>query len=409
MKIYLVGGAVRDALLTLPVKDKDYLVVGSTPEEMLELGYQQVGKDFPVFLHPKTRDEYALARTERKTGVGYDGFSCDASNSVTLEEDLLRRDLTINAIVQDDQGTLHDPYNGIVDLKSKILRHVSNAFIEDPLRVLRVARFAARFYQLGFTIAPETLALMAQLSSSGELSELSAERIWQETEKALSYDQPQVYFEVLNQCGALKALFPEIAALFGVPQPEQWHPEIDTGIHTMMVLEQAAKLTADKQVRFASLVHDLGKGLTPPELWPKHHGHGQKGVHVIQKLCERLRIPNPYRDLAVIASAQHQNIHNAADLKPSTILKLFNSVDTWRKPERFEQLLVVCHADSRGRTGFESIAYPQALYLRQCYLRASMVSARIIMDEGYTGAEIKAQIDIKRLDAIKQVKYEFGT
>ncbi|MCL1078160.1 multifunctional CCA addition/repair protein [Parashewanella spongiae] len=406
MKIYLVGGAVRDALLTLPVKDKDYLVIGSTPKEMLKLGYQQVGKDFPVFLHPKTHDEYALARTERKTGVGYDGFSCDASNSVTLEEDLLRRDLTINAIAQDEHGKLHDPYNGVIDLKNKVLRHVSDAFIEDPLRVLRVARFAARFSHLGFTIAPETLTLMIQLSSSGELSELSAERIWQETEKALSYDQPQVYFETLNQCGALKALFPEVAVLFGVPQPKQWHPEIDTGIHTMMVLEQAAKLTMDKQVRFAALVHDLGKGLTPSELWPKHHGHGQKGVAVIKQLCERLRIPNQYRDLAVIVSAQHQNVHNAAELKPCTILKLFNAIDIWRKYERFEQLLFACHADSRGRTGFESIAYPQAQYLKRCYQQASMVSAKTIIEQGFAGSEIKSQIDLKRLDAIKHVKFE---
>ncbi|RLV61740.1 multifunctional CCA addition/repair protein [Parashewanella curva] len=404
MKIYLVGGAVRDALLDLPVKDKDYMVVGSTPEEMLNLGYQQVGKDFPVFLHPKSHDEYALARTERKTGVGYGGFSVDASQSVTLEEDLLRRDLTINAIAQDEQGKLHDPYKGIDDIKNKTLRHVSEAFIEDPLRVLRVARFAARFAPQGFSIAPETMTLMTQLSASCELQALSAERVWQELEKVLSYSQPQVFFQVLKDCGALQVLFPEIEQLFGVPQPEKWHPEIDTGIHTLMVLEQAARLTEDKQVRFAALVHDLGKSLTPKDKWPSHHGHGQLGLPLIKKMCERLRVPNGYRDLALLVSDLHQNVHTAFELKPATVLKFFNNMDAWRKPERLPQVLIACHADIRGRTGFELHEYPQAKYLTECFKAAKAIDVQKIIASGITGAAIKPEIEKQRSQAIFEIK-----
>ena len=291
MKIYLVGGAVRDSLLKLPVKDRDYLVVGATQEQMLAKGFHRVGKDFPVFLHPETQQEYALARTERKTGSGYGGFTCHASPDVTLEQDLLRRDLTINAIAQDDDGKLYDPYGGVDDLNNKVLRHVSDAFIEDPLRVLRVARFAARFHAQGFTIADETLTMMANISQSGELEALTAERVFQELDKALSTDNPHIFIDVLEQCGALKVLFPEIHALFGVPQPAKWHPEIDTGIHTLMVLEQAAKLTKDNSVRFAALVHDLGKALSPKEHLPKHHGHGQQGLVPIKALCARIKAP----------------------------------------------------------------------------------------------------------------------
>ena len=373
MKIYLVGGAVRDSLLKLPIKDRDYMVVGATPEQMLAQGYKQVGKDFPVFLHPKTQQEYALARTERKTAAGYGGFSVDAAPSVTLEQDLLRRDLTVNAIAEDDAGNRYDPFNGINDINDRILRHVSDAFIEDPLRVLRVARFAARFHSLGFSIADETKTLMAKISQSGELEALTAERVYIELDKALSSDAPQVFFSVLKECGALTVLFPEIDALFGVPQPEQWHPEIDSGVHTLMVLEQAAKLSNDNAVRFASLVHDLGKALSPKETLPKHHGHGQKGLPLIKALCERFRVPNEYRDLALLVSDQHQNIHNAYELRAETIVKLFDKADFWRKPHRLQQLLLSCEADAKGRTGFELSPYPQASYILQCFKAAAQM------------------------------------
>ncbi|MBM7073355.1 multifunctional CCA addition/repair protein [Shewanella sp. 202IG2-18] len=404
MNIYLVGGAVRDALLDLEVKDKDFVVVGSTPKQMLELGYQQVGKDFPVFLHPKTKQEYALARTERKTGSGYIGFTVNASQEVTLEEDLLRRDLTINAIAKDECGELVDPYNGQQDLDNRILRHVSDAFVEDPLRVLRVARFAARFSKLGFTIAPETLSLMREISTSGELTELSAERVWVETEKALSYSQPQIYFQILKNCGALNALFPEIDALFGIPQPEKWHPEIDTGIHTLLVLAQAAMLTEDKQVRFASLVHDLGKAASPKAHLPKHHGHGQKGISIIKSLSQRLRVPNEYRDLAIIVSDLHQNIHTAMELKPATILKMFDKMDVWRKPHRLEQLLLSCKADIRGRTGFENHEYPQMDYIQNCFNIANEIDVKAIVNTGLKGSQIKDELQRQREQVISQFK-----
>ncbi|WP_220765747.1 multifunctional CCA addition/repair protein, partial [Shewanella sp. MBTL60-112-B1] len=396
MKIYLVGGAVRDKLLKLPVKDHDYMVVGATPQQMLSLGYNQVGKDFPVFLHPKTGQEYALARTERKTAAGYGGFSVDAAPSVTLEQDLLRRDLTINAIAQDDEGKLYDPYLGVEDIEKRTLRHVSAAFVEDPLRVLRVARFSARFHSLKFTIAPETLALMTTISRSGELEALTAERVYMELDKALATDNPQVFFQVLKDCGALAVLFPEIEALFGVPQPEKWHPEIDTGVHTLMVLEQAAKLSDDNSVRFAALVHDLGKALSPKEHLPKHHGHGQKGLPLIRSLCERFRVPNEYRDLALLVSDQHQNIHKITELRADTLVKLFDKADFWRKPQRMEQLLLACEADSKGRTGFELNPYPQAYYLKQCFAAAAAIDVQGIIEQGFKGAEIREQLSIKR-------------
>ncbi|WP_351009383.1 multifunctional CCA addition/repair protein [Shewanella sp. S1-58-MNA-CIBAN-0166] len=407
MKIYLVGGAVRDTLLKQTVVDKDYVVVGSSVEEMLTLGYQQVGKDFPVFLHPKTQQEYALARTERKTGKGYQGFSCDANKDVTLAEDLLRRDLTINAIAQDEHGTLTDPFHGIADINAKILRHVSDAFVEDPLRVLRVARFAARFHHLGFTIAPETLQLMTDIANSGELDHLTPERVWQECDKALSSQSPQVFFNVLKQCQALTVLFPEIDALFGVPQPEKWHPEIDTGIHTLMVLEQTSLLSDNKAVRFAALVHDLGKALTPKQDWPKHYGHGQKGLPVIKKLCERIRVPNEYRDLALLVSDQHQNIHNAFELRAETIVKLFDKGDFWRKPQRLTELLLCCHGDLRGRTGFEQAPYPQAEYLLHCYELASNVDVQSIIAAGYQGSQIKSQLQLNRAETINNYKIQY--
>ncbi|QQX81352.1 multifunctional CCA addition/repair protein [Shewanella sp. KX20019] len=409
MKIYLVGGAVRDNLLNLPIKDRDYMVVGSTPEQMLAQGYKQVGKDFPVFLHPSSQQEYALARTERKTAAGYGGFSVDAAPNVTLKQDLLRRDLTINAIAQDDDGKLYDPYLGIADINSRVLRHVSEAFVEDPLRVLRVARFAARFHTLGFTIAEETLALMGEISQSGELEALTPERVYIELDKALSSDAPQVFFAVLKQCGALSILFPEIDALFGVPQPKQWHPEIDTGIHTLMVLEQAAKLSNDNAVRFAALVHDLGKALSPKESLPKHHGHGQKGLSLIKALCNRVRVPNDYRDLALLVSDQHQNIHNAMELRADTIVKLFDKADFWRKPQRIEQLLLSCEADARGRKGLELNDYPQANYILRCFDAASTVAVKSIIDDGFKGAEIREQLTIKRIAAVQNIKNSLPT
>ena len=332
LKIFLVGGAVRDKRLNLPVYDRDWVIEGATPEELTAQGFQQVGKDFPVFLHPKSREEYALARTERKSGHGYTGFVTYFAPDVTLEQDLLRRDLTINAMAESADGTLIDPYGGLNDLNNKVLRHVSDAFHEDPLRVLRVARFAARFAHLGFHVAPETMALMAQMTADNELQNLTPERVWRETEKALITQSPQVYFQVLRDCGALAVLFPEIDNLFGVPAPEKWHPEIDTGIHTLMALAIAAKLTDEIDVRFATLTHDLGKGLTPPEYWPHHHGHGPAGVKLVEALCQRLRVPNAIRELAKIVAEYHDLIHTVEKLRPVTLLKLFDSIDVWRKP-----------------------------------------------------------------------------
>ncbi|MGZ9899168.1 multifunctional CCA addition/repair protein [Shewanella gaetbuli] len=404
MNTYLVGGAVRDKLLGLPIKDKDYVVVGSSVDEMLALGYQQVGKDFPVFLHPKTQQEYALARTERKTGTGYQGFSCDASKSVTLEQDLLRRDLTINAIAQSNNGDLVDPYNGVNDINNKVLRHVSDAFVEDPLRVLRVARFAARFHQLGFTIAPETVELMKQIAVSDELSHLTPERVWQEIDKVLDGQHPEIFFQVLRDTDALEVILPEIDNLFGIPQPEKWHPEIDTGTHTLLVLAAASKLSTDKAVRFAALTHDVGKALSPKATLPKHHGHGQKGISIIKALCKRLRVQNEYRDLAVLVSDQHQNIHNAFELKPETIIKIFDKTDLWRKPHRLEQLLICCHADMQGRTGFEQASYPQREYLTACFDVAKKVDVQDIIGQGFKGADIKQQLYLTRIEQVKILK-----
>ena len=404
MQKFLVGGAVRDRLLKLPVKDCDYMVVGSTPEELLSLGYQQVGKDFPVFLHPETGDEYALARTERKQGSGYNGFSCYSGKDVSLEDDLIRRDLTINAIAEDESGQVFDPYLGLQDLQDKVLRHVSPAFSEDPLRVLRVARFAARFFKLGFCIAPDTLLLMQQLSESGELSHLTPERVWAETEKALITDSPQVYFQVLRDCGALAVLFPEIDNLFGVPGPKRWHPEIDTGIHTLMVVEQSVLLSNDVAFRFACLVHDLGKALTPKDKWPSHKGHGFLGLAVIKSLCVRLKIPNECRDLALLVSEHHTLIHSAFELKPSTLLKLMNSCDAWRKPARFLQMLECCVADSKGRTGFEEKPYPSAEYVWQAFQAALTVDVQDIIKLGVKGAEIKEALLNARIEAVKVYK-----
>jgi tRNA nucleotidyltransferase (CCA-adding enzyme) len=404
MQIYLVGGAVRDQLLGIPVKDKDWVVVGATPQKLIDLGYQQVGNDFPVFLHPKTKEEFALARTERKQGKGYNGFICDFSDDITLEQDLIRRDLTVNAIAKGDNGTLIDPFNGQRDLKNKVLRHVSPAFEEDPLRVFRVARFAARYASLGFTVAPETLQLMKRISDSHELENLTAERVWKETARALLEPKPEVYITTLNDCNALDHWFVEVSKLWGVPNPAKWHPEIDSGIHTIMVLEQAAKLSNELTVRFASLVHDLGKALTPKEKWPSHHGHEKTGLEAINHLCDRLKAPNDCRELALLVSEYHTHIHKAYELKASTLLKVFNACDAWRKPQRFNDLLTCCTADARGRTGFENNEYPQAVYVKKALNAALQVDIKAIVAKGLKGKAIKEELDKQRITKITMIK-----
>lgn len=401
MEIYLVGGCVRDQLLGLKTKDRDWVVVGATPEEMLQQKFQQVGKDFPVFLHPKTNEEYALARTERKTAAGYAGFSFHASSDVTLEEDLIRRDLTINAIAQSNDGELIDPFNGQADIQAKILRHVSSAFVEDPVRILRIARFAARFAELDFSIAEETQQLMIEMVNNGEVDSLVPERVWQETMRALTEKTPTRYFEVLRECGALKKLFPEIDQLWGVPQPEKHHPEIDTGIHTMMVLTQAAKLSDDPKVRFAALVHDLGKGITPKFELPKHIAHESRGVPLVESLCDRYRIPNDYRELAVIVTKYHLHYHRAAELKNSTFLKTLESLDAFRRPERFELFLLACEADSRGRTGYEDKQFEQPEIFRKTFNAAKQLNAKELVAQGLKGKEIKDELAKQRIHAIK--------
>lgn len=401
MKTYLVGGAVRDHLLHIPIKDNDWVVVGSTPEDMINKGFKQVGADFPVFLHPNTQEEYALARTERKSGKGYQGFAVDFGKEVTLEEDLIRRDLTINAMAQDEHGDIFDPYQGQQDLNNKILRHVSPAFSEDPLRVLRVARFAARFHHLGFTIADETLGLMTEISRSGELELLTPERVWVETERALSEKSPWVYFEVLRACTALNVCFKELDDLFGVPQSKIHHPEIDTGIHSLLSLEQASLLSSDTDVRFAALMHDLGKAKTKQEDWPKHYGHEKLGLKPVKALCKRLRVPNRHKELALKTCEFHTHVHRAFELKASTVFKLFKQTDALRKPERFTQLLVASKADARGRTGFEQEAYLQMDFLSELLIAANSIDAKSISASGLTGQEIGVTIEEARISAIQ--------
>ncbi len=401
MKIFLVGGAVRDKLLGLPVDERDWVVVGATPEDMTELGFKQVGKEFPVFLHPESNEEYALARTERKTGPGYHGFEFDTATDVSLEDDLKRRDLTINAIAEDADGTLVDPFGGQTDLEERRLKHISDAFAEDPVRVLRVARFAARFAEHGFEVAPETLALMRQMTEAGEADALTPERVWIETEKALSSSHPSVYFRVLRDCTALAKVFPEIDTLFGVPQPERWHPEIDTGEHTLMVLEQAAVLSDDPVVRFAALVHDLGKGATPPEQWPSHPGHEARSVELVRALSERLKIPNAYRNLAEKVARFHGHVHRADELRPATKLDVLEKTDAFRRPQEFERLLTACEADYRGRTGFEQRDYPQAGIMRNALAAAVAISIDDIDSDGLEGAEIGERMRQKRIEAIR--------
>jgi tRNA nucleotidyltransferase (CCA-adding enzyme) len=404
MEVYLVGGAVRDELLGLAVRERDWCVVGATPDEMLALGYRPVGKDFPVFLHPETGEEYALARTERKTAAGYHGFEFYTDASVTIEQDLGRRDLTINAIAKSADGSLVDPYGGADDLASRKLRHVSDAFTEDPVRILRVARFAARFANLGFCVADETLQLMRSMVDSGEADSLVAERVWKETETALGEDSPRIFFEVLRDCRALRVVFPEIDALFGVPQPEKWHPEIDCGVHTMMVLEQAAKLTPDIDVRFAALVHDLGKAITPKDLLPRHTGHENESVRLVQDLARRLPVPNGLRDLGRLAAEFHTHCHRAFELRASTILGVLEKTDAFRRPGRFGRLLLACEADSRGRTGFEDRSYPQAAYLRGALSAATEIDIGDLTAGNLDGAAIGRAIRERRLAAIRGYK-----
>lgn len=400
-KIYCVGGAVRDQLLGLPVQDHDWVVVGSTPEDMVAQGFQPVGKDFPVFLHPETHEEYALARTERKTARGYKGFAVYAAPDVTLEQDLLRRDFTINAIAQDVDGNLIDPHNGIADLRAGILRHVSTAFSEDPVRILRAARFAARF---GFAIAPETLALMRDMVNNGEVDALVAERVWQELARGLLEKRPSRFFETLRSCGALARILPELNALFGVPQPEKYHPEIDCGIHALLAVDDAARHDYALEVRFAALTHDLGKGGTPKDILPRHIGHELRSVELLKKLSERLRVPGECSDLALLAARYHGDIHRAFELRAETIFKLFQSADAWRRPERFSRLLQACASDVRGRSGHEHDDYPQAAYLLELLAAARAVNAGEIARGCSDSNAIPAEIQKARTSAIASGK-----
>ena len=404
MQVYLVGGAVRDQLLGHPYHEKDYVVVGATPEQLLAQGYQPVGKDFPVFLHPETKDEYALARTERKSGQGYHGFEFYTDISVTLEDDLIRRDLTINAIAMDDDGKIYDPYHGHEDLNNKILRHVSDAFAEDPLRVLRVARFAARYHQYGFTIAEETLALMQQLADSGELKALTPERVWKETSRALMERDADVYFETLRQCGALKVLFPEIDALFGIPQRPEYHPEIDCGIHTFMSLQQACRANYSLDVRFAVLVHDLGKALTPKDELPRHIMHEERGVQPVNDICDRLKVPTNTKQLSIAVCKEHLKSHQAFTLKAGTLWRLLQRLDVLRRPERVEAFIQACECDSRGRLGLEDRDYPQARYLTEAMQLVRSIKASDLPAD-VKGPDIGEMLIQKRIEALAELKH----
>lgn len=400
MKTYLVGGAVRDRLLGLEVRERDWVVTGATAEQLTGQGYKEVGRSFPVFLHPETQEEYALARRETKTAPGYRGFEVDFGPEVTLEEDLMRRDLTINAMAEDAGGRLLDPYGGERDIAEKVLRHVSPAFREDPVRILRVARFSARFDGLGFAVAPETLALMREMVAEGEASALVPERVWQETVRALGEDAPQRFFEVLRECGALEVIFPEIDRLWGVPQPERWHPEIDTGVHVMMVLEQAARFSPKAEVRFAALTHDLGKGITPERLWPRHTGHEAASVRLVGEMCQRLGAPRRFRTLAEKVARYHGVCHHADELRPGTKLKVLNSLGAFRAGSLLEDFLVACEADYRGRKGMTEDAYPAADVFRCAHARASTVSGAKLAEEGYEGAALGEELRRRRIAAI---------
>ncbi|MBS0358934.1 MAG: multifunctional CCA addition/repair protein [Proteobacteria bacterium] len=401
MKIYLVGGAVRDRLLGLPVKERDWVVVGATPEQMLKQGFKPVGKDFPVFLHPETAEEYALARTERKSGKGYTGFECYAAADVTLEQDLLRRDLTINAMAEDENGCIIDPYQGQKDLQDRVLRHVSPAFTEDPLRVLRLARFAARYAPLSFTVAEETLQLLLAIVRNGELEHLVPERVWLELDKVLGEADPEVFLQVLRRCGALAVLFPSIDRLYGVPASAKWHPEIDSGIHLELALKTVSTLTTDKVVRFSVLLHDLGKGVTPITEWPSHKGHDVEGLPLIEEFCDRYPVPKEYKRLALLASRYHILAHQCEELTPKKILELFKKLDAFRRPQTLQQFLLACEADAHGRAGLQDRTYPQKEYLEGAYQAAAKVSVQEIMDAGKEGPAISEELHRRRISQIK--------
>lgn len=405
MKTYLVGGAVRDALLGLPPGDRDWVVVGATQADMEARGFRAVGRDFPVFLHPHTQEEYALARTERKSGRGYRGFVVDADRSVTLEQDLQRRDFTINAIAQAEDGTLVDPYGGARDIQARVLRHVGPAFCEDPLRVLRAARFMARLAPLGFTVAPQTLALMRQMAASGELSALVPERVWQELRRALAAAQPSAFLRTLHDTGALAQVLPEVDALYGVPQRVQFHPEIDTGVHQELVSDMAARLApGDDLIGFAALTHDLGKALTPAELLPRHIGHEQAGLGPLQALCQRLKVPAEHRELAMMACREHLNVHRLAELRDATVHDLLARCDGFRKPARIAQLALVCECDRRGRAGSAEDDYPQGRELVRLHAAACAVSARDLAQQGLSGPQIGQALRRARIAAIAQAR-----
>ncbi len=403
---YPVGGAVRDLLLGRAPSDVDWVVVGATPEQMTGWGFVPVGRDFPVFLHPDTKEEYALARTEKKQGPGYRGFACFSSPDVSLEEDLARRDLTINAMAVGLEGELIDPFGGKADLQRRSLRHVTPAFVEDPVRILRVARFNARLAPLGFAVHPSTMELMKAMVSNGEVDALVPERVWRETERALSESAPQVFFSVMRSCDALAVVFPEIDCLFGIPNPEKWHPEIDTGVHTLMVLEQAARLTTDPMTRFAALCHDLGKGMTPRNEWPSHKGHEKRGIRVIRDLCERLRVPRAWKELAEVASEFHLHAHRIFDMTASTIVTTLERLDAFRRPERFKQFLLVCEADFRGRTGYEDKPYPNAAYFFGCFEAATRASVETILRQGHTGKSIAQHLHRLRVQMVREYQQQ---
>ncbi|MGH8428387.1 MAG: multifunctional CCA addition/repair protein [Gammaproteobacteria bacterium] len=401
MKIYLVGGAVRDRLLGLPVRERDWVVVGATPKLMRAQGYRSVGKDFPVFLHPETGEEYALARTERKTGPGYHGFEFHADPDVTLEADLTRRDLTINAMAMDESDQLIDLHNGREDLAARRLRHVSPAFREDPVRILRLARFAARFAPLGFTVVPETLSLMREMVAAGEADQLVPERVWQELARAFAEPRPDVFVATLRECGALARVLPEVDRLFGVPQPPKYHPEVDTGKHILLALAAAAKMSAAPEVVFAVLMHDLGKGVTPAAELPRHIGHESRGVPLVRAVCERLGAPRDWRELALAVTREHLNVHRALELRPATLVKLLTSLDAWRRPERFRQMLAACEADAHGRAGQDDADYPQAAWLE----RVREATARVKVEtEGRSGAEIGKALEAARIAAAREIE-----
>ena len=408
MKIYLVGGAVRDKLLNYPSDENDWVVVGGSPEQMVEQGFQPVGQDFPVFINPQTGEEYALARTERKSGHGYQGFTFHTAADISLEDDLVRRDLTINAMAEGSNGQLIDPYGGQQDLQNRVLRHISDAFTEDPLRVLRVARFAARYHHLGFTVAPETLALMTSIVDSGEIQHLVAERVWKETERALCEKSPDIYIDVLRQCGALQILLPEVDVLFGVPQRADYHPEVDTGIHTLMSLQQAALLSNSAAVRFSVLVHDLGKGITPDHVLPSHKGHEARGLPLVTNVCDRLKVPNEHRQLAMAVTEFHLLCHKAFELRPETILKLLKGLGAIKSERRLEEFLLCCEADARGRTGFEDRDYPSSDYLRQARQVVVKTDISDLLNRGTSGAEIGRQLGLRQTEKLAEFKQNYS-